>query len=602
MDQKLIFDRIFRNLFGMGRPNQNPKGEYSSLPLEQALDKAWDDVQKTLYCYELPPPKISEDSRTSTACINMVSHQITVNKGFVDYLASRGMDYYSIFNGILSHEAGHYKDMPWDLKSLIRMQHKASQACGDDGDKKDALTNYFTDVSLNLNLILNKGNDHIRQIYKNLTKDSRIEALLSKVYEWKTELSFDSPKLAPELHDKFLELRKIKFTDRDEKAVLSNIERFTEIVHELLDNENPGGFMGGAAGQGEGLGQGSGRGGRNRNGTKGNKSNGNYSLAGIDDFGIGAYDANEVRRALREIAEESAEPSEFTGIYDFVQKSLEESDRKNNIGSPGKPGTKRTSQQKQGRELDALIEYYSILADAHPIKVDDKETFAGREQRKTKLKPWEADNPLNDIDVFNSYGKFMPSITKSWNYTGGSIGKEKAKATPDLLLIIDSSGSMTDPASAKSNAVLGAFCAAKEYLKKSGQVSVINFSDETKAHDFCSDYTKIASRIIEYQNQGTTLDEETIDKAVSKAKKETDIILITDCAISNLHSVMKLLDSKANANRISLFYINDSSRDNRRVADWLGKKDKISYYRIRDEKDIPGIIIRDMIKSGVMSI
>jgi uncharacterized protein with von Willebrand factor type A (vWA) domain len=197
----------------------------------------------------------------------------------------------------------------------------------------------------------------------------------------------------------------------------------------------------------------------------------------------------------------------------------------------------------------------------------------------------------------------MPSKTKSINYSGGPVGKQKSKITPDLILMIDSSGSMTNPAEAKSNAVLGAFCAAKEYLKKESRIGVVNFSSQTYAYGFSRDYAKIASNLVHYQDGGTELDGEAIDKLVSSTKKEADIILITDGGIYNLDSVMNNLNDKSNTNRISILYIDGSSRSrSAQKMQHLSDKSKIAFYTIRKEEDIPGVIIKDLTKSGVINI
>jgi Mg-chelatase subunit ChlD len=597
MIEEFIFDKIFRNFGKSNRVNPAHQAKPYLISLETALDKAWEEVQGKLYCYELPPPQIKEDSSTSTACINMQDHQITINKGFVDFLSAKGMGYESIFKGILSHEAGHYKDIPWDLKNLLRMLHKASQICG---DKKDAVTNYFLDVSLNLNLMLNKNNKDIYYIYKNLNKDSRIDLLLSHVYQSKTGFDFNTSPLSAELKPKLLELEKIMFTQREDKALIKNLERFAEL---LDDNNEPGlGAQGGNRSGGRtGNGKGNGSGKHNGHGS-GAQS---YSLTGLDKFGIRAYDKNEIRRALREIAEESTEPSEFVVLSDFVKKTEEEIAKEENKENQGiGKGSGRAQNKEPKKNLDPLIEYYSILAEYYPIRINDKESlFSGKESKRSGLKPWEADNPLNDIDVFNSYGKFMPSITKAINYSGGPVGKQKSKITPDLILMIDSSGSMTNPAEAKSNAVLGAFCAAKEYLKKESRIGVVNFSSQTYAYGFSRDYAKIASNLVHYQDGGTELDGEAIDKLVSSTKKEADIILITDGGIYNLDSVMNNLNDKSNTNRISILYIDGSSRSrSAQKMQHLSDKSKIAFYTIRKEEDIPGVIIKDLTKSGVINI
>ena len=552
----------------------------NNLSLDEELENAWEHVQEKLYCYELTFPEIKEGARTNTACIDMSNHKITINKSFVNYLASKGMDYQTIFRSILSHEAGHFKIMPWDLKNLVMMLYTAEKVCG---DKKDVVSNYFMDVSLNLDLMLNKHNDDIHQLYKHLDKNSKIDNLLIHLYSLKTGWNFNSPKLPHELKkDHLPKLGEIKFKQKNK--AYENLIRFIQVIKDLIDEEEKKQWPGG-------------------NG----KGNGKYSLSGIDRFGIGAYDKNEIRRALRELAEELESPADFAGVYKFVKNAEKKPDENKDNGKDKKglgigSGTKEITSQEPELNLEALIEFYTAKSEAYHIHVKEKHTpKSGDKLIKSELKSWEAEDPYLDIDVFNSYGKFFPGITKSWNYTSAEQGKQKSKSTPELLLMIDSSGSMTDPAEENSNAVLGAICAARQYLKKNSKVAVVNFSDETRAYGFNDDYKRVAERIIQYQCGGTTLADDAIGQLVSKTKKEVDIMLITDGGIWNLKSVMHKLNEKKNTNRITILNITGwyGSSDLYGLKSG-GGKNKISVYNIKKEKDIPKIVVGNMIKAGVI--
>jgi|GEM_PF-2044591 len=558
--------------------------------LDEELEKAWEWVQRRLYCYDLPFPRIEEDTPnnpTRTACINMVNHQITINKKFIDYLASKGLDYQTILRGVLSHEAGHFKVMPWDLKNFLVLLFHAEKICN---DKKDKVTNYFMDVSLNLELILNKHNNHLYEVYKHLDKKSRIDNLLGHLYSLKTGLDFNNPRLPRELKKHLLELGRIRFTN-NKKKVYKNLKRFAGIIKDLVNEED--------SEKEKELG----------NSTDGNLNYPDYSLSRIDTFGIEAYDKNEIRRALKEIAEELRSPSDFIEVYEFVRRIEKEANRRRDNKSKGLGvgiGTRKvTSEEPESNSLlEALIEFYTVKSESHMISIKEKECHrSSKNLMKSELRPWEAEDPYLNIDVFNSYGKFFPNITKSWDYSDTQQGRQESRIIPDLLLMIDSSGSMIDPAKKNSNAVLGAICAARQYLRRGSSVAVINFSTFTKAYGFSQEYKKIAERIIQYQGGWTMLSEKAINKLISGAQREVDIMLITDGGIWNLNKIMTDLNKRSNTNRITIIHIplwSDLSDYHTTNPGSKEEAGKINIYRVRRESDIPKIVIKDMTKGGVM--
>ena len=569
-DDKLQIDK------GNGKDTHKP-----SLSLDEELEIAWEYVQKRLCCYELPYPQLT-DGKTSTACIEMTNHQITVSREFPNYLAKRGVDYGTSTKALLMHEAGHYKRMPWDLKNMIMLLYTAQKVCGD-GDKKDTVANYFMDVCVNLDLILNEREDSLRQIYKASEKKSKIDILLSNLYDFKagdlkSGKDFGSPPIPAELKPKLEELKKIKFTSR--KKAYANMSRFANIVKDLIDNEEE-------------------------------KKN-NYSSARFDDFSLKAYDKKEIDRAMKEIAKEMGKPSNYRKIYKFVEnekqkldaQQIEEDEEWADDLKKGKKsgikGMKSDPDNKGYDPLDALVKFYSTKAEAYEMVIEDKSVIGGGEAFNSELKQWEIEDPYTSIDVFNSYGKFMPGISKSWK-DAGSAGEKLTKATPDLLVMIDSSGSMPNPSFELSYACLGGLCAARQYLKKGSRVAVVNFSDNTKVTGFSDDYKNIVGKMLHFQNGGTELNNWPVYELISKHNKEVDILMVSDGFIYNYENVMKELSSRKNANRVTILEIVRSNI----LGGFSGgaenfKSDKINVYPIISEQDIPKVVVSEMKSMGVM--
>ncbi|MBN2052848.1 VWA domain-containing protein [Candidatus Woesearchaeota archaeon] len=589
----------------IAQPGDAQKNVKSPKSLEDELEQSWEYVQKKLYAYELPYPVINDDARTNTACIDMTDHQISIRKEFIDYLKSRGLDYSTILKGLLMHEAGHFKIIPWDLKNLIMMLYKAEEVCGS-GSKKDTITNYFMDVTLNLDLMLSKRDDSVHQIYKAMEKTSKVDILLSHLYDFKAGMDFSSPRLPSGLENHLKELKKIKFTSR--RRTYANLKRFAEIINDLIEDEqnksqqdttNP--F--------EKLKD------RQRNSSQSKPS------GPLDDFSLKAYDKNEVERALKEIAKEMKKPSNYKKLYKFV-KEEEKQVEKEAAAKEKANGSDKTNgsdanddKQKQCRGLtgwqrnennqgydanEALIKFYTAKAEAYEIGLEDKSVLGGGDQTKSEFKPWAVEDPYFSIDIFNSYGRFIPEISKSWKESSFE-GEKETIAPPDLLVMIDSSGSMPNPAEDLSPAALGALCAARKYLKKESRVAVVNFGDHTKTTGFTRDYDTIAKKILHYQCGGTELLNDKVYEMISKNNKEVDIMLISDGFIYNYDEVMRKLTSRKNTNRITIMEI---TRYNI-LGGFSGgssrfQNDKIHVFPIANEEDIPKVVVNDLQNRGMV--
>jgi len=556
------------------------------LSIDDELAKAWGYVQKRLYCYELPSPKIIESGEIDTACINMKSHEISIQKKFVDYLRKKGLDYQTIFKGLLLHEVGHFKIIPWDLKNMIMLTYRVGKVCP---EKKDMITNYFMDVCLNLEMILDKRESSIQKIYQKLDKDSKTEAVLSHVYAFKTGMDFDVPTIGKDLRAKVDELGKIKFTSR--KRAYQNAERFAQILGELEEDKEKDGKQ------------------------KNSSGKGGYSLSKVDDFNLGAYDEKEVERALKDIAKELEKPENYKKLHDFVRKEQDRLKDKEAGAEDNEPGANdgidakkksiaiggKGSGKSPGRDAkDALIDFYNAKAENYEISVENRDVLGGGECAKSELKPWEIDEPVSKVDVFNSYGKYLPEISKAW-IDAGSQGQKITQGTPDLLIMIDSSCSMDDPDKEISYAALGGVCAARQYMRKGSKVAVVNFSNESKTSSFMDDPQKVSKNILHYQGGGTELETDKMHEVMSQNKNSIDIMLISDGYIYNYDEVMSGLVRKKNTNRITVleiargFGLGGFSGDNDRF-----KHKKIQLYTIKEASDIPGVVVGDMSSRGLM--
>ncbi|RLA80486.1 MAG: hypothetical protein DRG36_03255, partial [Deltaproteobacteria bacterium] len=204
--------------------------------------------------------------------------------------------------------------------------------------------------------------------------------------------------------------------------------------------------------------------------------------------------------------------------------------------------------------------------------------------------PWEIGKPFADIDVWTSFGKIMPGVTQTWVRREGEVYGE-LESTPDCLIIIDSSGSMTNPRERLSYAVLGAACACNAYLKNDARVAVYNFSDAFRGNklllDYCTEKERIYRAICRYFGGGTALDLDDILFLLSQAER-SDIFIITDMQITNLEKLIELFNRIDN--RVTAVHLGHNVHT-ARFMEGTKKRKNISLYSVKNKEDIPKIVL-----------
>jgi uncharacterized protein with von Willebrand factor type A (vWA) domain len=202
---------------------------------------------------------------------------------------------------------------------------------------------------------------------------------------------------------------------------------------------------------------------------------------------------------------------------------------------------------------------------------------------------WEVGSPYRDIDPWTSFGKIMPGITQTWQRLEGEVaGKEEG--TPDCIVVIDSSGSMTEPRRHLSHAVLGAACAGDAYLRNGAEVAVYNFSDAhaggARILRYSRDRKKIYRALCHYFGGGTQLRLEHIESL--QMEKAPDIFLITDMQITNLEAVIGYFNECEN--RVTAVHIGDNKRV-RSFSQSMSTRGNVSIYPVKQKEDIPRIVL-----------
>ena len=216
---------------------------------------------------------------------------------------------------------------------------------------------------------------------------------------------------------------------------------------------------------------------------------------------------------------------------------------------------------------------------------------------------WHLGEPLEDLDIVQTILNspvIIPNITtRKWvkNYGKGHLTE---KQIPDLLLVLDSSGSMNWNYLAKSSrgvyhtALVASFAALHFAAKRGVQFSVINFSNRADVCDWTVDYQKAERILLRYQGGGTHLPIKDIIKQTEKSERETLIFIITDFGIYNWNSAKKLFSNLSNkGHKIVGFFIGSAKIPKEKFKTLL---EKVTFYPIKNSKDLINLVIEEVKK------
>lgn len=518
--------------------------------IENILREEWEKVRKELGFLPLKPPRIEETRSVDKATIFITDKKIIINKKFIEELFSVSRDeieFRDIVGGLVRHEAGHYRFHPYDaytiLKELLALKYLDDGKFG--GKRADKIRIWFDDVVDNLHLIFRKRNHKLDKLYKNLCeivggihKLSRMSKLLCAYYSEISGLDFgiSARDLDDDLKRRLEELKKIDFLNK--KDITFNIQRFARLVKDLLDGNNG-------------------------------------DMLGI--IGLDSFDEQEIKKALTKIAKEVS-PNDYQEIYKYVKKYIRQGgDKKGEDGS---------------NPIKVSVEYYKALAMQYPIKVLGK-PLSGEGLYPERMKEWEAGGELKRINIYRSFGKIIPGITKQWVYSSYETHGDR-KRIPNSIIVLDSSYSMINPQIVNSPAVVGAFSIAMAYLLNGAKVDVINFSSSAIVKPYENEQSAFETLAI-YQGGSTKPPYEELKELVKDESK--DVTVITDgfkgADTKDIELFMELLNEIGKKNRVSFVYIAEDK--NRDEYENLKKcYSNIRFHYVEKNENIASIILGDV--------
>ncbi|MBA7651612.1 hypothetical protein ES703_59431 [subsurface metagenome] len=176
------------------------------------------------------------------------------------------------------------------------------------------------------------------------------------------------------------------------------------------------------------------------------------------------------------------------------------------------------------------------------------------------------------------------------------------KQIPDLLIVLDSSGSMRWNYTSRIErgrgqyhiALIAAFAALHHAASKGAKFSIINFSNVADICPWTSDFKKAERVLLRYQGGGTVLPTKEIAQQCNKAERKSLIFIITDFGIYNWSKSKKIMiDLAQRGHKIVGFFIGASKIPKDKFKALL---DKVTFYGIRNAKDLIDLVITEVKK------
>jgi hypothetical protein len=216
---------------------------------------------------------------------------------------------------------------------------------------------------------------------------------------------------------------------------------------------------------------------------------------------------------------------------------------------------------------------------------------------------WRIGDRIEELDIVQSLLNspiIVPNITtRKWAYKEGP-GHLLEKQIPDLLIVLDSSGSMRWNYTSRSvrgkgqyhTALVAAFASLHYAANNGAKFSVINFSNKADICNWTFDYEKAEKVLLRYQGGGTFLPIKEIANQCEKAEKNALVFIITDFGIYNWSKAKKIMLTLAQkGHKIVGFFIGSKKIPKQKFNKLLNK---VKLYGIGNPKDLINLVIKEV--------
>jgi len=530
------------------------------MDLEILLKECWKEIREEFYYPNIPNPGLIDDK--STAHIDMVNHEIKINKNFVSYLKEKGVDEKTSLRGLLAHELNHYLKCPFDLTRSMKIWLYAKRV---DEDICNEVKAHYVDIVDNLDLIQNNKNRDVGELLKTNDSDTKLWKVIKGFYQEVAgyDMSIDVNSYDDITKEALDKMKQIPFLNqRYEK---NNVTKFAEIIKSIIEEED--------------------KDKQNGNGQGNNQNSDEKSDESVYDnmpsvqgkIENGNYKKEDVEKAINEIVPELNEGE----LKDFIEEVL------------GKLAGHAPYKKEIRENLDILK--LQIEANKYPIKINKRELASNGSLIPHSHKEYELSDSPQDIDIFNSMGKpFIPGLGKTWKKIEGQTYSEN-KSTPNAVIMKDISGSME---SCEPYAEIACIAAANSFLNNDAAVAVYLFNNYVCDKELNKGYQKnknsIDRGLCTKNSGGTSIDKNSLsklEKMINQSDKEVDVVLVTDLEIDGRDKLFDYLYNNKKRNHVTIIYTGEE-----KINDLISKYNdsKFSIYHITKPEDIPKVVIGGM--------
>ncbi len=192
-----------------------------------------------------------------------------------------------------------------------------------------------------------------------------------------------------------------------------------------------------------------------------------------------------------------------------------------------------------GSESQALVWYYRDLSRRYEVRFRPVRSEAGEEVPHAPL-AWGMADPFERLDLpYTLYtcGKAIPTLTtKQWEKMQMEVVAQR-KTPPDVIIILDASGSMTNPTSEVANAVLAGFVMARSAGNLGAKVGLVVYSDQQRSLLVKPvwDLRRVEEGLVTYYGGGTVFPVKEFRYLASlETHRAKHFCLISDAEITNI--------------------------------------------------------------------
>jgi hypothetical protein len=256
-----------------------------------------------------------------------------------------------------------------------------------------------------------------------------------------------------------------------------------------------------------------------------------------------------------------------------------------------------------GDPREAWIQFWYRAKAKGLLRFDVEErTFSGLAPLTPQV--WRMGDPIEELDIVQSLQAFpvlIPNVsTRKWQKVT-SEGLEQSKSLPDMLLVIDSSGSMTWGMTSKTvrgsyhTALVASFAAMDVALRLGSRVAAINFSSGSRLSKWSASKSEAERVLLAYQGGGTVAPVKKIAKACDDAESNVMVLMMTDAEIANWDKFVQSIRSLTKkGHKLFLFHIGGGSGKRKTKTQRALEEAGANVFPIKSVKDLPGLVIREV--------